>query len=259
MRFRTKLQQFNAIFSNSIVRITIVTSVFAFAAIKGPYWHQEYLMSTISPNVVRLVRPSNHKTGGTGFSVQAASGLSYTITNRHVCELAENNIMHVNINESGRYYNLQVIEKSEETDLCLLQNLPGKQGLKLAWEVTDNEDIAVIGHPLLMPLVLSRGRTGVETTIQLLFRFNVSEDECKGDAMHIEEAPPLYRLQGIYNACVFTLHAMPTNAIIYPGNSGSPMVNFYGNIVGVIFAADNRTNWGYAVTLDDLTEFLSKY
>ncbi|WP_062134559.1 S1 family peptidase [Demequina aestuarii] len=45
-------------------------------------------------------------------------------------------------------------------------------------------------------------------------------------------------------------------AHIEPGNSGSPVVDEVGEVVGVAYAA-GAAGWSYAVTLDSLTQFLA--
>jgi hypothetical protein len=55
-----------------------------------------------------------------------------------------------------------------------------------------------------------------------------------------------------------TVGAYKTNILIRPGNSGSPVVDFWGNVVGIVFASDNY-NWGSVVSYRDLEKFLSNF
>ncbi len=59
--------------------------------------------------------------------------------------------------------------------------------------------------------------------------------------------------------CLRQLKSILTTLGIYPGNSGSPVVNKYGNLVGVVFAGNNQTNYGYVIPLKQVREFLSIY
>ena len=45
----------------------------------------------------------------------------------------------------------------------------------------------------------------------------------------------------------------------FGGNSGSPVVNVWGNVVGIIFAASTETNWGILIDLFEIQNFLKKY
>ena len=58
---------------------------------------------------------------------------------------------------------------------------------------------------------------------------------------------------------VITKDAHSTSAVIYGGNSGSPVVDFFGNVVGVAFAANNSDNYGEIISLHDLKNFIARY
>jgi S1-C subfamily serine protease len=61
------------------------------------------------------------------------------------------------------------------------------------------------------------------------------------------------------DVCVRSYDAWETSAATYPGNSGSPMMNRDGEVIGVIFAADGETNRGFVIPLDVLKNFVRIY
>ena len=73
--------------------------------------------------------------------------------------------------------------------------------------------------------------------------------------MELVDAGPLGAMFGVVNICVRTLDSQPVTASIYPGNSGSPVFNKYGNVVGVAFAS-NEFSRGYIIPLSFVVNFL---
>lgn len=225
--------------------------------------HRDFIVDEVGAQVVKLVKPSNHGTGGTGFAVKGSSGKVYTLTNDHVCRLKEDGIMHAEIPNTDRSYTLNVIEQANFTDLCVLEGMPGYTGLDLSEDADIGEEVNGLGHPLLYPLVLSSGRLIADQTVQVLFGINLTPEQCEtSDDFRYIDVPPNSFAGAIYHIksfCVRTVKSVFTNLVIYPGNSGSPVVNFWGNVVGVIFAGDNVTNYGLIIPLRDIKKFLSVY
>jgi V8-like Glu-specific endopeptidase len=60
-------------------------------------------------------------------------------------------------------------------------------------------------------------------------------------------------------ACIAHIYAATSSIQIYPGNSGSPVMNSSGDVVGIIFAGDNRTNYGSYVPVFKIREFLERF
>ncbi len=62
---------------------------------------------------------------------------------------------------------------------------------------------------------------------------------------------------GILDVCMEEVLAYRTTAVSLPGNSGSPVVDYKGNVIGVLFAGDSEVHWGLVITLDDVRDFLA--
>jgi serine protease Do len=161
--------------------------------------------------------------GGTGFVVQAPSGKSFILTNRHVCEA---DVLAVAEERLGYSFLVEVVEISEKSDLCLIKAGPLSRGLALAEKMPEQMDpIHIVGYGLLMGKTYTNGHYVGRIGSGL----------------------------GVRNPAYAT-------ASILPGNSGSPVFNEEGLVVGVAFAShpdlDNRV---VMVPLEDIKEFLGKY
>jgi len=175
-------------------------------------------------SVIELLTDSG-QSGGTGFEVLAPSGKQYTVTNAHMCKAGA-----VNAVIGNRRIPLRIIEQAldGQPDLCLLEGLD-RPALRVSQiDIDPGDSVDVYGYGLLLPLTHTHG----------LF---------VGDA---GEAAVQY----------FGFHAGYATSSILPGNSGSPVLDAYGRVVGVAFASgealDYRTLF---IRLSDLINFLGPY
>lgn len=161
--------------------------------------------------------------GGTGFYVKAASGKTVIVTNRHICDGSA-----IYQYKFGRPIELQIIEVAPHTDLCLLQPVANyAQPLRLAAkEPQPHDKVHVIGFGLLL-------------------------GESRTDGYWVG------RLAGMLLGVESPAYA---TAPILPGNSGSPIMNEQGEVVGVVFASSEEIdNRSVIVNLDQLRQFLAAY
>ena len=203
--------------------LLLVTFIYVSVLVIPTTYHQ-WIRDYVGQSVVE-VTDIDGTTGGTGFHVILPSGKIAIMTNAHVCRHQVNGIIYIS-DEDYDLYPRKVILSASYTDLCMIEALPDIKPLSLAQYAYSGEPIIEIGHPQLLPLTLSYGEL-------------ISKEIVDIDGITTE----------IYNTTVPTMH----------GNSGSPIVNIYGDVVGVICAKDSESNWGSAITLEDIHKFILGY
>lgn len=256
----------------SILSLTLIAASLGVIAIKTPELHGYYLRYEVGSRTY-LIKGTSEGGGGTGFQIKAASGQNYIVTNSHVCEGAleqsPDKTALLVIKDDGTSLRRRILENSDFTDLCLLEGMPGVSGLNLGDEPGLGETAYVVGHPRLRPLSISSGQTVGRHEVEIMAYFlpgNPFIDHMAPEAtknakcdlpknrLYTEETPI-----GTVQMCTnITSSAYMTTIVIHPGNSGSPMVSWTGDVVGVAFASDS-TSWAYSVSLSDLRKFLSRY
>lgn len=271
---KDKMRKVSKLASKSAL-IVLFTTCLAYLAMKAPAIHSDYIRRSVQAKVYKIQASANSG-GGTGFAVTAPSGANYIISNAHVCEgvlkETQNNKVLIR-DDKGSLIKRSVIDISDSSDLCLIEGLPGVTGLKVAGAPDIGEQIAVVGHPLLMPVAVSRG--DIMGTREAQFpefimplhdhlldaMFETKEDKCDKPKNRIERITlktPFGKVRARLCTTVIS-NVYITNAIVFPGNSGSPVVDWYGHVVGVLFASDNTTHWGCVVNNADLVDFLRYY
>lgn len=235
-------------------RILIVAAIGAislFFILEGPQIHASYLRSFVGSKTFKILSKDGSN-GGTGFLIKAPSGKTYILTNAHICVAADNN-PYTEIN--GRSVKLSVIEVSEKTDLCLIKYYGNKKGLKIASSVKRGEIVGLVGHPNLLPLALTKGEILGETEIKIDIPSEFCDKEgpwSKIDKFNYKDLST--------TTCQMSLNGvLQTNLVALGGNSGSAVVNFYGNVVGVLFATRSSANWGAIIPIEHINDFLSPY
>lgn len=181
----------------------------------------------VKPSVVGVVQYITSGAGGTNQGsgiIMSADG--YIVTNAHVVEGGNEGITVVL--DNGEMYQAQLIGRDEKTDLAVLkieeENLSYAEfGTSSSLEI--GEPVVAIGNP-----------GGVE------FAGSVTQGCVSG----LNRSIPM--------ESGFTLTCIQTDAAINPGNSGGPLVNEFGQVIGINSSKIVYTGYeglGFAIPVDD--------
>lgn len=207
--------------------------------------HRDFFKE-LSVSSVRILTPGG-RAHGSGFIVTTPRGNKVVITNQHVCE----DMGEVRLRFTG-FGELEVMStplfQDEKVDLCVIGLPKNFQdmviSLPIASGVYMRGKVYALGYPLEYPLALTEGYT--------LDRALVKVANTHGHCSN-----PVFTFMG--PICVREFHVIQTNAVIYPGNSGSPGLNEDGEVIGVFNSASSETNYGNLIPLDDLINFIKEF
>jgi S1-C subfamily serine protease len=181
----------------------------------------------------RLGEPES---GGTGFYLETPDGNKVILTNRHVCEGAVAANGYYSLRQGAKVYAAKRIAWSQLADVCALQAPREIVETRTPYVLSptkprQGDNLGVFGHPFLRPLTMSAG----------LFVNEIREP--------IGMLVPGFGYGDIVNIG-------RTDAMIFPGNSGSPIIDRTGQVVGIIFAMEGYGGHGLYVPAADIKQFL---
>jgi S1-C subfamily serine protease len=191
--------------------------------------------ATVTPAVVDITAIDGYQSqtdAGTGMVLTANGDV---LTNNHVVEGATR--VTARIDGKGRTYQVRVLGTDATDDVALVQ-LQGASGLKTV--TVGNSSVVKIGQPVVAignALDLSGSPTVTDGTISALGRSITASDSGTGTTEN---------LHGL----------LQTDAPIEPGNSGGPLVNAAGQVIGMNTAAASATsassvsNVGFAIPIN---------
>lgn len=201
-------------------------------------------------------RIGNRTGGGSAFVTVAASGRPVLITNAHVCGIGKADMyMDVSFDDGSRTVPARILEIVPEVDLCVLEAPAGHAPLPIGESAKEQDPIMVMGHPKLHPLTLEAGYVA-KSHSPIEMPTDSGEDECK-------------RLGGKYGPIPFAWFTVVTcmmsydsdyiSVRIFPGNSGSVVINTRGEAVGVVVASQNDQSMGFMIDVSQLKGVLLAY
>lgn len=168
---------------------------------------------------------------GSGFLITKDG---YIVTNYHVIKSA--NSVQVTLN-NGATYTAQVIGGDEDYDIAVIKVDPGETELKpvvigTSGSLSVGDEVAAIGNPLG----------------ELTFSMSEGIVSCLNREINVDGTP--------FNMIQIT-------AAINGGNSGGPLFNIYGEVVGIVSAKYTATSsgtategLGFAIPMDDVMSMI---
>lgn len=243
-----------------LVMWSVFTGLLIVEYLTQPYSDAD-LLSQTSPYVVQMFRVDGRALGS-GSHIQAPSGTVYLLTNRHVCQASgEPQTVFAADKYSSRPIARRIIEIYWEHDLCLVEALPGRSGLTISdSEITEYQMVYSVGHPLGLSQNYSSGFLKDKSPIKVVVSMLMDRETCQsfGDGFAIADQNGNPTIEDI-GICYFEKPAYNLSVFAYPGSSGSALLNTKGELVGVIYAGNSFTNWGSAVPLEYVKDFLRPY
>ena len=242
-----------------LINSILLTACILATVVSGAILYETYMYNYTGASVVKL---TSGFSGGTGFQVTAPSGETYILTNAHICRIANELDAHSNTDEF--LGTVKVIEIDKKHDLCIMESIRGLRALDVADTIDLYERVWLLGYPGLRPLTLESGHFAGSVEINLAVKCPQPKKKKKKESIKSEDpdldkiiGDLLDELMGYFDYCTRRYKAQYINNIAYGGNSGSPVLDKWGNVIGVLFAGSpSQPTSSYTVPLEYIHAFL---
>lgn len=215
---------------SSVVTVVVVAALSMLGLSKpSPGSTPDSLEYRLSLSSVRIIGHEEANPVGSG-SLFTINNKRFVISVNHVCQAMP--ALDALIRATGEREQVTIVKTEPENDICVLtyksiDNLPTHYFIMPGNAPQLFEKILTEGYPLDEPLNINYGFLLDQVAVPIMSEHGVV----------------LMRLTN-------------TSLRVFPGNSGSPVVNQSGQLVGLVDAADMRTNNGMITQYEALMEFV---
>lgn len=202
------------------IKINLLVALgLAIATFSAPNLYFKMLRAYVGPSVYLMTSPGVPRGSGTGFVVDYEDK-QFLITNSHVCGLQlDGKLLAKSRADSFDYSVIKILKDDPEHDICVLEAPENASGLSLHNGFDIGDTVHVLGHPIGYPLHRNSGEIITQIMIQIDYSRNIFIPEIR------------------------LMDAFQLAATISPGNSGSPVVNHFGQVIGIIFAGSSINSY----------------
>lgn len=175
---------------------------------------------------------------GTGFIYKKKNGLAYIITNNHVIDGATE--PDVEFTDNDKKIKAKIVGGDKYADIAIL-TIPDKDEYKIV-EIGDNEKLK-LGDTIFT----------VGTPMGLSYKGTVTKGILSGKDRMVE-----VNVTG--NAADYYMKVIQIDAAVNPGNSGGPLCDVSGNVIGVIslkIVENTVEGMGFAIPIEDALKYAS--
>lgn len=186
----------------------------------------------------------------TAFKLDYKKG--YIVTASHVCEYSKNGLIDVHLD--GWVRPSEILSMDKEHDVCLIDSPDNIKGFSHSFKLKKLNDVFSIGFNAYGNKNFTSGKA-IENTTVIVSRFLINKLDDFDTCLDLDGFPRNTRYGAV---CMTPITGFTTTFNSLPGNSGSPIINNLGQVLGIVSSSiDNKLTLG--VNIDHVIKLIDNY